>query len=140
MQKRHGLAAALFGGALVATLAGCSANSTTPSPTPSATSTHEAAVTQKCVDGFMLIDADALEAKKPLTVKDDCATVSIVGSNATISLAAVDTIVFEGDHNKVEVASVKTVRLAGNENSLTHSSPEAPTVDDKGEGNKVAAG
>lgn len=136
--KRATLAAILVGGALVASLAGCT-SSTTTSPTPP-TSKAPAAVTQKCVDGFMLIDADAVDAKKTLTVKDECAMVSVVGSNATIKLGTVDTIVFEGNHNKVSIDSVKTVRLAGNNNELKYTSATAPAIDDKGSDNSVAAG
>lgn len=142
MKKRTPFLGLVLGGVLVAGLAGlagCSSGEkTTSTPTPTV-SKAPAAVTEKCVEGFMLIDADSLDAKKTLAA-DDCSTVAVVGSNGAIKIGSVDTIIVEGNHNKVDIDSVKTVRLAGDENMLTYSSTDAPAIDDKGSGNTVKVG
>lgn len=141
----------------LALLAGCTATTgpddaaSSPSDTPRAA----AAETGTCTDGFMLVDTgtgqdDALEtdsgpeaeatieADSPVAVADsDCDLVSVVGSGGTVELGTVGTLVVEGTGVAVSVDEVTTVRLAGDDDVVTHGGA-APTVEDAGERNTVA--
>lgn len=139
---KHPLAAAALAVAAIATLAGCtstvSAETAGRTPGASPTSTAPQAVTMKCVDGFMLIDADTLERKKLTKVTEACATVSVVGSNATLELAGADRLVIEGNSIDATVAKITSVAFAGNDNTVRPTGA-APTIDDKGADNVVTA-
>ena len=141
----------------LAVLAGCTAT-TGPddaAPSPSDTPRAAAAETGTCFDGFMLVDTgtgqDAaletdsgpetettIEADSPVAVVDsDCDLVSVVGSGGTVELGTVGTLVVEGTGVAVSVDEVTTVRLAGDDDVVTHGGA-APTVEDAGERNSVA--
>lgn len=145
----------------LAVLAGCT-GTTGPddaAPSPSDTPRAAAAETGTCTDGFMLVDTgtgqDAaletdsgpvaetetettIEADSPVAVADsDCDLVSVVGSGGTVELGTVGTLVVEGTGVAVSVDEVTTVRLAGDDDVVTHGGA-APTVEDAGERNSVA--
>ena len=79
-----------------------------------------------------------IEADSPVAVVDsDCDLVSVVGSGGTVELGTVGTLVVEGTGVTVSVDQVTTVRLAGDDDVVTHGGA-APTVEDAGERNSVA--
>jgi hypothetical protein len=139
----------------LALLAGCTATTGPDDAAPSSAETPRAAAaeTGTCTDGFMLVDtgtgpdaaletdadADATtEADSPVAVEDaDCDLVSVVGSGGTVELGTVGTLVVEGTGVAVSVDEVTTVRLAGDDDVVTHGGA-APTVEDAGERNSVA--
>jgi hypothetical protein len=143
----------------LALLAGCTstAGPDDAAPSPSDTPRAAAAETGTCTDGFMLVDtgtgqdagletdsgpeADAeatIEASSPVAVVDsDCDLVSVVGSGGTVELGTVGTLVVEGTGVTVSVDEVTTVRLAGDDDVVTHGGA-APSVEDAGERNSVA--
>ena len=143
----------------LAVLAGCTATTGPDDDAPSPTDTPRAAAaeTGTCTDGFMLVDTgtgpDAaletdsgpetetettIEADSPVAVVDsDCDLVSVVGSGGTVELGTVGTLVVEGTGVAVSVDQVTTVRLAGDDDVVTHGGA-APTVEDAGERNTVA--
>lgn len=137
----------------LAVLAGCTGTTGPDDAAPSATETPRAAAeTGTCTDGFMLVDTgtgqdDALEtdsgpeaeaeAEATIVADSDCDLVSVVGSGGTVELGTVGTLVVEGTGVAVSVDEVTTVRLAGDDDVVTHGGA-APTVEDAGERNTVA--
>ena len=119
-------------------LTGCTTADQTDDATPTPTRTAEAAETGTCTDGFMLVDTDAEDAADaPVAVSSvDCELVSIVGSGGSVELGTVGTLVVEGTGVSVAVDQVTTVRLAGDDNTVTRAG-EAPTTEDAGTGNAV---
>jgi len=126
----------------LALLTGCTTadqtDDATPTPTPTQTAAADTAETGTCTDGFMLVDTDAEDAADaPVAVSSvDCELVSIVGSGGSVELGTVGTLVVEGTGVSVAVDQVTTVRLAGDDNTVTRAG-EAPTTEDAGTGNAV---
>ncbi|ROQ39951.1 DUF3060 family protein [Frondihabitans sp. PhB188] len=135
-------AVALLIGASAA-LTGCTVASEVSEPEPTGPTATQApsAVTLKCVDDFMLIDADALKAaKKPKTVDVKCDLTSVVGTGASITLKGTTDLVVEGNRNTITVDDATTrVRLSGNENAVKYTGASKPEVDDKGAANTITA-
>jgi len=131
------LPALLLTAAAAASLVGCTSADdraeAPPTPTASAASTAEAQ-TGACVDGeaVVVVDSDHRDAD----LADDCAAVSVVGSDGTVTLGDVDHLVVEGTGLRITVDAVGTVDYAGDGNTVSHSGP-TPEVHENGTSENV---
>lgn len=152
---------------LVAALAGCTSShpttsatsATTKSPSPAATSTTapsptatsyqnragvadasqvtapDKKVNATCKNGAATISENSAE----ITLKSDCAKVTVTAGNSIVHLGDVKELVVKGNINRVEAGSVDKVTVEKNAkgNDVLYTGSK-PTIDDKGSATRFA--
>ena len=134
-----------LGAALVATLAGCSGESTpsktkTPAAAPTQSSVPAETVYNECKDGLATIDLGEIEAGKPLSL-GDCAQVSVVGKGAAdvrVELGTVGGLVVEASNAVISVQQASSVIVPGSGNTVSYGGDAQ--VQDLGADNTITAG
>lgn len=134
------LIASLTAGVLAATLAGCSAseakNDATPKPTASSAATSNdprvgdtrgaAENLDKCVDGLLRV-TDAAKAKPALA--EGCDTVEFWVTAAAVEIGPVKTLSIAGSNNSIDVKSAGSIDIEGTNNTVTYGGVEPAGVD-----------
>ncbi|MGK9147928.1 hypothetical protein KXS11_09915 [Plantibacter flavus] len=142
MKKQLTMIAA--GGALLLTLAGCSATDAAEKPTasPSASASAGAEVEEyvfpevngECVDGIATIADDA--SSSIITV-GDCETVVVEASNSKVILGTVDHLTVNSSISLIETTSVGHIVFGGQGNFVV--TPGEPVLEGDVENNTVGA-
>ena len=141
MKKTPILAAALGSVLLVAGLAACtvdvSDDPATPTPEASAASTQDQLQAEQQDPTGACIDGQAVVAATDETVSfpEGCATVSILGTGATIELGPVEHLVIENDGNTVTAESVAQIDSIGHDNTVAYGGDAEAQVTDHGHDN-----
>jgi len=97
--------------------------------TPRAEASPEPFVTGECLDGAAALVVDAEHPE--VTFDEACETVSVIGTDGTVTLGAVGHLVVEGRGLTITAETVTAVDFAGDDNVLSHGGA-APTVTENG--------
>lgn len=132
--RKH-LLTALGAGAIILSIAGCSAADDVEStPRPTTTQTPDAAYeapTGECQDGEATITKDL----ETIDLPDGCDIVNVLTNASTITLGPVKQLNIEGENNTVTVESATKIGIYGEDNTVTHGG-DAKVIDN-GDTNKV---